>query len=91
MDQEHQFIGSAYISDSRLYYKDNYIFVTHAGNFEYLPVIYSHKPQRKVRYASSYLREVGSIFEQNMIEFVTFVDNPFIESMFIGHQKDAIV
>ena len=80
-------LGQTHVAENRIYYKANYIFVTEADNYDYLPVMYSHKTPREVRHASSYLQSIGTIFEQNMIEFVSFVDNPFISTTFINHAR----
>jgi len=83
--------GTTLINSSRLYYNDKYVFITEPLNYDYIPTIHCHKTVQPIRFASSYLQEIGVIYERNNIEYVSLTDNPFqdtgITSQYIAHSR----
>lgn len=83
--------GTTLINSSCLYYNDKYVFITEPLNYDYIPTIHCHKTVQPIRFASSYLQEIGVIYERNNIEYVSLTDNPFrdtgITSQYIAHSR----
>lgn len=90
-DESKPLIGSTYVSSNKVLYKENFLFITQGNNYSYLPLVYSHSPSRKARKVMPYLREIGVVFAQNMLEFISFVNNPtlsensILERNFLAH------
>lgn len=84
-------VRSTLFSSARLYYNDVYYFATMPDNYDYIPIIYCNKAKQTIRFASSYLQEVGVIYERNNIEYITFTDNPYVDTQYQGHSSVLIL
>lgn len=82
--------GTALMGNSRLLYNDKYVFISEPNNYDYYPTILANKTIQPVRFASSYMQTVGTIYERNNIEYVTFVDNPFVTTQYLAHTQTVI-
>ena len=78
------------MGNSRLLYNDKYVFISEPNNYDYYPTILANKTIQPVRFASSYMQTVGTIYERNNIEYVTFVDNPFVTTQYLAHTQTVI-
>lgn len=79
--------GRTLITDALLYYNDKYTFVTdpELKDYNYIPAIHCQKSLNPIRFASSYLQELGIIYQQNSVTYLGWDENKNRNITFLAH------